>query len=76
MKYYVIEICEGDSKVAGKSIYEYATLKEAEASFHSKIGTAMKSELYTSQAIFVLDNACGVHFYHAYSAVAEEAAAE
>ena len=55
MNYYVLEISEGDAKIAGKGVYEYATEKEAVASFHSKLGTAMKSALYTSELIMVLD---------------------
>lgn len=55
MKYYVLEIAEGDAKIAGKGVYEYATEKEAVASFHSKLGIAMKSAMYTSELIMVLD---------------------
>lgn len=36
MKYYVIEIATGDSKIAGKAIYEYATKNEALASYLNK----------------------------------------
>lgn len=61
MKFYVIEISEGDSKVSGKSIYEYETLNEAVATFHSKLGTAMKSEQYTSELIMVINSEGGVH---------------
>lgn len=56
MKFYVVEISDGDSKIAGKSIYEFQTEKEAVASFHSKLGTAMKSVLYTSELIMVVDS--------------------
>lgn len=56
IKYYVIEIAEGDSKIKGKGIYEYATKDEAIASFHSKMGTAMKSDLYTSEQLLVVDS--------------------
>lgn len=55
MKYYLIEISTGDSKIAGKAIYEYATQNEAVAMFHSKLGSAMKSALYTSELIMVID---------------------
>lgn len=53
--FYLIEISEGDSKISGKGIYAYETLNEAVASFHSKLGTAMKSELYTSDLVMVID---------------------
>lgn len=56
MKYYVIEIATGDSKIAGKSIYEYKTKNEALASFHKKLGVAMASDLYTSEQIFVISS--------------------
>lgn len=55
MKYYVIEISSGDSKIAGKAIYEYATEHDAVATFHSKLGTAMKSDLYETALIMVID---------------------
>lgn len=30
MKYYIIEISDGDAKIKGKGMYEYATRDEAE----------------------------------------------
>lgn len=56
MKFYLIEIAEGDAKIAGKGIYEYSTYLDAIANFHSKLGVAMKSELYTSDLIMVVDS--------------------
>lgn len=56
MKYYLIEIANGDAKVAGKGIYEYDTLTDAVASFHKKLGTAMGSELYTEELVIVTDS--------------------
>lgn len=61
MKFYVIEISEGDSKIKGKSIYEYATLDEAIATYHSKMASAMRSELFTSEQILVINSDNGVH---------------
>ena len=61
MKFYLVEISEGDSKVSGKSIYEYETLNDAVATFHSKLGMAMNSELYTSELIMVINSEGGVH---------------
>lgn len=55
MKYYVIEIATGDAKISGKSIYEYDTEKEAVATFHSKLGVAMKSSLYESDLVMVVN---------------------
>lgn len=56
MKFYLIEISEGDAKIAGKGIYEYTNYLDAIANFHSKLGVAMKSELYTSDLIMVVDS--------------------
>lgn len=53
--YFVIEIATGDAKIAGKAIYGYETEKEAIAVFHQKLSTAMKSELYTSSLVMVVD---------------------
>lgn len=53
--FYLIEITTGDPKVAGKAVYEYATNTEAVATFHSKMGSAMKSDLYTSELLLVID---------------------
>lgn len=61
MKFYLIEITKGDEKVAGKSIYEYDTVDEAVANFHTKLGTAMKSELYTSELVMVINSDGGIH---------------
>lgn len=61
MKFYVIEIAEGDAKIKGKGIYEYATLNEAVANFHSKLGVAMKSDLYDSDLIMVVNSDGGIH---------------
>lgn len=61
MKYYLVEVAEGDSKIAGKGMYEYTTLDEAVANFHSKLGVAMKSELYTSELIMVINSEGGIH---------------
>ena len=76
MKYYVIEIAEGDSKIAGKGIYEYATRNEALASFHSKLGVAMKSDLYTREQILVLNSANGIEASEEYVAATSEPESE
>ena len=68
MKYYVVEIAEGDSKISGKGVYEYATLNEAKASFHKKLGTAMASALYTSDLVMVIDSNGGIHASEKYAA--------
>ena len=52
--FYVIEIATGDPKIAGKAVYQYATIDEATATFHSKLGTAMKSDLYETELVLVI----------------------
>jgi len=60
MLYYVIEIATGDSKIAGKGIYEYADRTQALASYHKKLGTAMGSDLYISEQIMCIDSDNGI----------------
>lgn len=55
MSFYVIEIADGADSIKGKAIYEYAAQKEAVAVFHQKLGNAMRSELYTSALLMVID---------------------
>lgn len=61
MKFYLIEISEGNTKIEGKGVYEYATLDAAVASFHSKMGSAMKSDLFKSEQLVVLNSENGIH---------------
>lgn len=60
MKYYLIEISEGDAKIAGKSIYEYEDKDLAIANFHTKMGNAMKSDLFSREQAMVINSANGV----------------
>lgn len=55
-KYFLIEIAEGNSKIAGYAVYKYETRNEAIATFHQKMGNAMKSELYTKEQLMVVDS--------------------
>ena len=54
--FYVIEISNGDPKIEGKASYQYDTIEAAVATFHSKLGTAMKSDLYATELIMVMDD--------------------
>jgi hypothetical protein len=54
--FYLIEIAKGDTKIEGKAVYEYHTQNEAISSFHSKMGNAMKSELFESELLLVIDS--------------------
>lgn len=53
--FYLVEIAEGDSKIAGRAVYNYETEDLAVATFHTKLGQAMKSELFTSELCIVID---------------------
>lgn len=70
-KFYVIEIANGDDRIQGKAVYEYNTLNEAVATFHQKLATAMKSDLYTSELVMVIDDTGAVFKSEKYIAVIE-----
>ena len=53
--FFVIEISDGDERIAGKAIYGYQTEREAVATFHQRMATAMKSDLYDSELVLVID---------------------
>lgn len=53
--FYLIEISTGDAQIAGRAVYAYNTEKEAIASFHTKLGQAMKSPLFESELVMVID---------------------
>lgn len=84
MKYYVVEIANGDKKISGKGVYEYDSMHDAIASFHQKLGTAMKSELYVDDLVMVIDEVGAVYklekvsgkYVEAAEEVTEEAAEE
>lgn len=71
MKYYLIEIAEGDSKIEGKAIYEYNTLNDAIAAFHKKLGVAMSSDLYTSELVMIINSNGGKYDKYTDKYVAE-----
>lgn len=61
MKYYVVEIqtfVDGTKDSVG--IYTFDTKIEAEASFHTRMGGAMKNANVKSENLFVLNSANGV----------------
>ena len=78
MKFYLIEITGENTGKVSKAIYEYNTLNEAVANFHSKLGAAMKSELYNSELVMVINSEGGVHMSEKYTKPipAEEPVAE
>ena len=54
MKYYLLEVAEGDEKIAGKAVYEYATEIAVIAAFHKRYGQALDSPLYTSVLVMAI----------------------
>lgn len=56
IKGYVFEAANGDSKIKGTSVYAYDDVVSAEADFCQKYGTALDSELYTSEQIMFFDS--------------------
>lgn len=54
-KYFVIEITT-KADTTTKGVYEYATENEAIASFHSKMGGAMKNKDYLAELLMVIDD--------------------
>lgn len=41
--FYLIEISTGDTQITGRAVYAHDSENAAVASFHSKLGQAMKS---------------------------------
>lgn len=76
MQYQVIEIAEGDARVAGSAIYKPTIKKAAIAQFHKKLGTAMNSDLYTRDLVMVIDRNGRVVKREVYDAAEEEESAE
>lgn len=70
--FYVIEISKGDSKIEGKSVYEYDTLNLAVGTFHQKLSSAMKSELFTEELVMVIDGNGGIYKSEHYTKPIEE----
>ena len=54
--FYVIEVSTGDAAIAGRAIYAYATFDEAVATWHSKMGSAMKSDKFKTELLVVMDD--------------------
>lgn len=54
--FYVFEVAEGDAKIAGVATAKFETVNDALASFHQRLATAMKSELYTADLCMVISD--------------------
>lgn len=57
-KYYVIEISvmKEDPTKDTKGIYTYDDINKAIGTFHSKLGSAMKSDAFLSELVMVIDD--------------------
>lgn len=55
MKYFLIELSEIGGKIE-KGVYEYATKREAMASYHGKMSGAMKNDNYESESVIIVDS--------------------
>lgn len=55
--FYLIQIATGDTKIAGKAVYGYESENEAVANFHGKLSSAMKSDLFETELVMVIDDA-------------------
>ena len=57
MKYYVIEVTKyADGTADSKSIYTYSDENEAVATFHQKMGGAMKNANYAFELVQVIND--------------------
>ena len=57
--YFLIEITTTDS--VSKAIYQYNSLDEATANFHSKMGSQMKNDSCQAELVMVIDDAGAVY---------------
>ncbi len=70
--FYVIEVSTGDAAIAGRAIYAYETYDEAVATFHSKMGTAMKSLMYATELLMVIGDDGAVYRTEKFTSPAPE----
>ena len=68
--YYLIEITTKADKVE-KGVYNYDTRDDAVATFHTKLGGAMKKADYLAEMLMVIDERGGVVIYDYYQQVEE-----
>lgn len=72
MMFYVFEASTGDPSIAGTAIYTYPTLDGAVATWHAKMGVAMKSDLYDTELLVVMDSDGAVYRTEKYTKSATE----
>lgn len=68
--FYVLEVTTTDK--VSKAVYEYATLNEAKANFHSKLGSQMKSASCLAELVMVIDEYGAVYASERYTKAPEE----
>lgn len=63
--YFVLEITTTDT--TSKGVYQYETLDEAVASFHSRLGAQMKNPACNAELVMVIDDNGAVYRSEKYS---------
>lgn len=67
--FYVLEVTTTDK--VSKAVYQYDTLNEAKANFHSKLGSQMKSAACLAELVMVIDEYGAVYASERYTKPAE-----
>lgn len=67
--FYVLEVTTTDK--VSKAVYQYDTLNEAKANFHSKLGSQMKSPTCLAELVMVIDEYGAVYASERYTKAAE-----
>lgn len=67
--FYLLEITTTDK--VSKAVYEFATLNEAKAAFHSKLGSQMKSAACQAELVMVIDEYGASYAMERYTKAAE-----
>lgn len=70
--FYLIEITTTDK--AAKAVYQYDTLDEAKANYHTKMGNQMKSAACKDELCVIIDSNGAVHVSDHYVKPVEPAA--
>lgn len=67
--FYLLEVTTTDK--ISKAVYQYDTLSEAKANFHSKLGGQMKSAACLAELVMVIDEYGAVYASERYTKAAE-----
>lgn len=67
--FYLLEVTTTDK--VSKAVYQYDTLNEAKANFHSKLGSQMKSAFCLAELVMVIDEYGAVYASERYTKPAE-----